>query len=65
MPDRESGIAVCSLCDYRAHLTGDDAADVRETLRRILLAHLLDAHPEQRIHNGVRELLLTKGDVHG
>jgi hypothetical protein len=58
MTDRAHGVAVCAVCGYEARLTADDAAEVSETLRRILLAHLLDCHPEERIANNVRELLL-------
>lgn len=67
MADRPTGVASCALCRYRAHLTADDDQEVASTLRRILVAHLHAAHPEQRL-NGVPDLLIFRGfgeDVHG
>jgi hypothetical protein len=45
--DRITATASCAFCEYLARLTGDTALEVGSTLRRILLLHVRDCHPEQ------------------
>jgi hypothetical protein len=36
--------AQCSACTFRVQMTGDDAIDIANSLRRVLVAHFTDVH---------------------
>jgi len=46
MTERPIAYATCALCSHVAQLTGDTEAEITDTLRRMLLAHLITEHPE-------------------
>lgn len=43
-----TAFASCPFCTYLARLSGDTEAEAGSSLRRILLAHVVDMHPDRR-----------------
>jgi hypothetical protein len=65
MTDRATVTASCALCAYRVRVTDDDAPEALGVLRRILLAHRIDDHPESRATSTIRDLLLLREPARG
>lgn len=61
MPDRPTDVASCTLCRWRAQLTTDTDAELRDTLRRMLVAHLVTEHEEVGVDDRVLDLLVYRG----
>ena len=61
MPDRPTGVASCALCRWRAQLTADTDPELRDTLRRMLVAHLVTEHEEVGVNDRVLDLLVYRG----
>lgn len=65
MTDRATVVASCALCRYRVSVTDDDAPEALGVLRRILLTHRIDDHPESRATSTIRDLLLVREPARG
>jgi len=60
--DRPLALAHCAYCRWKASCVGDDMIEVVESLRRILVQHVKDDHPDQD-HTGAvqyRSLVTVK-----
>jgi hypothetical protein len=65
MTDRATVTASCAFCALRVSVTDDDAPEALGVLRRILLAHRIDDHPESRATSTIRDLLIVREAAHG
>lgn len=61
MTERKTAFAACAFCSYVVRLTADDEAEVQDTLRRMLLAHVSTEHPERRRREDVGKLIIYNG----
>jgi len=61
MTERATAFASCAFCSHVIRLTADDEAEVQETLRRMLLAHVCVEHPEQRRREDIGKLIIYNG----
>jgi hypothetical protein len=59
--DRPTGVASCTLCRWRAQLTADTDLELRDTLRRMLVAHLVTEHEDVGLDDRVLDLLVYRG----
>jgi len=47
MYNRPSAIAMCSYCKWKVKFTGDSILEVATNLRRLVVAHVDERHPEK------------------